>query len=52
MQDASDWMLNLWRIPGDVFRTIVAIYSVAGFLLASLAALAVGRYAKMNRRTR
>jgi anti-sigma factor RsiW len=50
--DSSAWALNLWRDTGDGFVAILAFYSLAGLLLSFLAAFAVGRYAKLNGRTR
>lgn len=42
---AGAWILTGWHLPGGSFAHALAIYSVLGFLLASVAALAVGRRA-------
>ena len=52
MRSASGWMLNLWRLPGDGFYTVLTAYSILGLGLASVAAFAVARGAGMNGRTR
>jgi predicted anti-sigma-YlaC factor YlaD len=52
LRDASGWMLNWWRGPGDGFAAVLAVYSVAGLLLASVSALAVAQCARMNGRIR
>jgi predicted anti-sigma-YlaC factor YlaD len=42
---AGTWVLTGWPLPGGGFAHALVVYSILGFLLASVAAIAVGRYA-------
>jgi hypothetical protein len=43
---ASMWVVTGWHLPGGGFVNALAAYSILGFLLASAAAIAVGRRAR------
>ncbi len=42
---AGSWMLTGWHVPGGNFTTALVVYSILGFVMASVAAIAVGRQA-------
>lgn len=52
LRAASDWVFRGWSLPGGDFGSALAAYSVFGFLLAGIAALAISRHAQGVRRIR
>jgi len=51
VQAAGTWALSGWHVPGGAFATSLAAYSILGFLLACISALAVVRRARAIGRT-
>jgi predicted anti-sigma-YlaC factor YlaD len=41
---AGRWLFAGWHLPGGSFMQALAVYSILGYLLASAAAIAVGRH--------
>jgi predicted anti-sigma-YlaC factor YlaD len=49
--NAVIWIFARWHLPGGSFAHALAVYSILGFLLASVAAITVGRRAGATGRT-